>query len=59
MNTTQGTVVILRPLIQAFLSAKRAENISPATVGFYHKKLMAFDDFCYSQGIKEISHLSL
>jgi integrase/recombinase XerD len=58
MNTTQGTIILLRPLILAFLSAKRAENISPATVGFYRKKMMAFDDFCYSQGIKEISHLT-
>jgi integrase/recombinase XerD len=63
ISNTQGTSVIsqaelIRPLINAFLSAKRAENISPGTLDFYRKKLLNLDDFCYTQGIKAISQVS-
>lgn len=61
-NNEQGTSIILQedflePLIQAFLAAKRAENVALGTMDFYSKKLRNLNKYCSARTITEIAQV--
>jgi site-specific recombinase XerD len=43
--------------VDAFLLARRAQNLSKGTVEFYRKKLKYFTDYCEAQAVKEITQI--
>ena len=44
--------------MEAFLKAKKSENISKGTILFYRKKLKGFTDYLETQEIRYISQLT-
>jgi site-specific recombinase XerD len=60
MFITQGTIVPqddLELLTQAFLEAKKSENVVSGTLVFYKNKLSLFNKFCISREIKQIPQI--
>ena len=44
--------------IEAFLFDKRSQNISPATIRFYHEKLLRFSAYCQTRAISKVTDIS-
>jgi site-specific recombinase XerD len=44
--------------IEAFLSDKKSQNLSRATLGFYHEKLLRFTEYCEGRAIKSILQIT-
>lgn len=63
MNILQETTSILAQeeylevLLEAFLIAKKSENVVSGTLEFYRQKLTNFNNFCLSQEIKQVSQI--
>jgi integrase/recombinase XerD len=64
MNTTQQTSIqllqeeYLELCIEAFLIAKKAENLTESSIKYYREKLSAFIPYCASQEIKVVSQIT-
>lgn len=44
--------------IEAFLSDKKAQNLSPATLRFYREKLISFAEYCQGKVIRNITQIT-